>query len=91
MLRVGLVSGWLAREAASIRRRESWELWRALGEAGLSSADLSNWTALKLKAIPATRWRVRRGVGRQQHSLGSRELARFLENVFFLPVGTHGE
>ena len=70
--------------------RGRWGLRCVPWEAGLGSDDLS-WTALKLKAMPATRCRVRRGAGRQQHSRGDKKPGKCLENVFFLPVGAHGE
>ena len=86
--------GWLgALLAGSLLRRGRVGLGcgAAPGSSGLDSKDGSNLSALKLKAMPAMRWRMRVGVGWQQLTPWGGSTGVSLENIFLLFVGTHGK
>lgn len=62
-------------------------------EVGLSPGGTggSIWTALKLKAMPATRTRWRAGLAEQQRAPWVTGWGERLDGIFLLLAGTHGE
>jgi hypothetical protein len=87
--------GWLgALLAGSLLRRGRLGLGcrAARGSSELDSKDGSNWSALKLKAMPAMRWEIRVGVGWQQRTPWGGSTGVSLENVVpFFVIGSHGK
>ncbi|WP_433963703.1 hypothetical protein [Tunturiibacter gelidiferens] len=85
--------GWLVAVAASLLRRGRVGLrcGAARGDSELDSKDGSNWSALKLNAMPAVRWRMRVGVGWQQLTPWGGSTGVSLENIFLLFIGSHGK
>jgi hypothetical protein len=85
--------GWLVAVAASLLRRGRVGLrcGAARGNSELDSKDGSNWSALKLNAMPAVRWRMRVGVGWQQLTPWGGSTGVSLENIFLLFIGSHGK